>query len=139
MVRGTLVPVLRSVRIAKRAIDFLGAAAGMALTAPLMPVIAAAIYLDSPGPIFYSQRRAGSLRATTVENGVRRLHFAEFTMHKFRTMSVNAEANTGVVIASANDSRVTRVGTFLRKSRPADLPQFSAVLRGQMSIVRARP
>ncbi len=131
--------MLRSVRFAKRAIDFIGAAAGLAITAPLMPVIAAAIYLDSPGPIFYRQRRAGSLRATTVENGIRRLHFDEFMMHKFRTMGVNAEAKTGVVIAGADDPRITRVGRFLRKSRLDELPQFWDVLRGKMSLVGPRP
>jgi lipopolysaccharide/colanic/teichoic acid biosynthesis glycosyltransferase len=61
--------MLRSVRIAKRAIDMLGGAVGLALTAPLMPVIAAAIYLDSPGPILFRQRRAGSLKQISSENG----------------------------------------------------------------------
>jgi lipopolysaccharide/colanic/teichoic acid biosynthesis glycosyltransferase len=131
--------VLRSVRFAKRAIDVAGAALGLVLTAPLMPVIAAAIYLDSPGPVFYRQRRAGSLRSTSVENGVRRLRFDEFTMHKFRTMAVNAEAKTGVVVAGADDPRITRIGRFLRKSRLDELPQFWDVLRGAMSLVGPRP
>ncbi len=134
-----MIHVLRSVRLAKRAIDFIGAAAGLALTGPLMPFIAAAIYIDSPGPVFYRQRRAGSLRAATVENGIRRLHFDEFMMHKFRTMAVNAEAKTGIVVAGANDPRVTRVGKFLRKSRLDELPQFWDVLRGKMSLVGPRP
>jgi lipopolysaccharide/colanic/teichoic acid biosynthesis glycosyltransferase len=131
--------VLRSVRFAKRAIDVAGAALGLAITAPLMPIIAAAIYIDSPGPVFYRQRRAGSLRSSKVENGVRRLRFDEFMMHKFRTMAVNAEAKTGIVVAGANDPRVTRVGKFLRKSRLDELPQFWDVLRGQMSLVGPRP
>jgi lipopolysaccharide/colanic/teichoic acid biosynthesis glycosyltransferase len=131
--------VLRSVRLAKRAIDVAGAALGLMITAPLMPVIAAAIYLDSPGPVFYRQRRAGSLRSSNVENGVRKLRFDEFTMHKFRTMAINAEAKTGVVVAGADDPRVTRVGKFLRKSRLDELPQFWDVLRGQMSLVGPRP
>jgi lipopolysaccharide/colanic/teichoic acid biosynthesis glycosyltransferase len=131
--------MLRSVRLVKRAIDVAGAAAGLMLTAPLMPVIAAAIYLDSPGPIFYRQRRAGSLRAVSTSNGVRRLHFNEFMMTKFRTMSTDAEKGTGAVIAGANDPRVTRVGRFLRKSRLDELPQFWDVLRGEMSIVGPRP
>ncbi len=134
-----MIHVLRSVRFAKRAIDVLGSAAGLALTVPLMPFIAAAIYIDSPGPVFYRQRRAGSLLATTVENGVRRLHFDEFEMHKFRTMAVNAEAKTGIVVAGANDPRVTRVGRFLRKSRLDELPQFWDVMRGKMSLVGPRP
>ncbi len=131
--------MLRSVRLVKRAIDVAGAAAGLMLTAPLMPVIAAAIYIDSPGPIFYRQRRAGSLRAVSTSNGVRRLHFNEFMMTKFRTMSTDAEKGTGAVIAGANDPRVTRVGRFLRKSRLDELPQFWDVLRGEMSIVGPRP
>jgi lipopolysaccharide/colanic/teichoic acid biosynthesis glycosyltransferase len=131
--------VLRSVRFAKRAIDLAGAAVGLAITAPLMPLIAAAIYIDSPGPVFYRQRRAGSLKTSTVENGHKRLQFEEFTMHKFRTMEVNAEAKTGIVVAGANDPRVTRVGKFLRKSRLDELPQFWDVLRGEMSLVGPRP
>ncbi|HEX3866075.1 MAG TPA: sugar transferase [Gemmatimonadaceae bacterium] len=131
--------MLRSVRLAKRAIDVAGAAVGMVLTAPLMPLIAAAIYIDSPGPVFYKQRRAGSLRAISVENGVRRLHFEEFMMHKFRTMKVDAEAKTGVVVAGADDPRITAVGKFLRKSRLDELPQFWDVIRGAMSLVGPRP
>ena len=131
--------VLRSVRIAKRAIDVAGAAVGLVLSAPLMPIIAAAIYIDSPGPVFFRQRRAGSLRAVKTENGKRQFQFDEFEMHKFRTMVPNAEAKTGVVIAGANDARITRVGKFLRKSRLDELPQFWDVLRGKMSLVGPRP
>ncbi|MBP9085849.1 MAG: sugar transferase [Kofleriaceae bacterium] len=131
--------MLRSVRLVKRAIDVAGAAAGLMLTAPLMPLIAAAIYVDSPGPIFYRQRRAGSLRAVSTSNGVRRLHFNEFMMTKFRTMRMDAEKGTGAVIADADDPRITKVGKFLRKSRLDELPQFWDVLRGEMSIVGPRP
>jgi lipopolysaccharide/colanic/teichoic acid biosynthesis glycosyltransferase len=131
--------MLRSVRFAKRAIDVLGAAVGLAMTAPLMPVIAAAIYLDSPGPILFRQRRAGSLRATSNHNGVKHLQFDEFEMHKFRTMVNDAERKTGVVVAGADDPRITRVGKFLRKSRLDELPQFWDVLRGKMSLVGPRP
>lgn len=126
-------------QLAKRAIDVLGAAVGLAVTAPLMPLIAAAIYMDSPGPIFYRQRRAGSLKGISNSNGVKRLTFEEFHMHKFRTMVPDAEAKTGVVVAGADDPRITRVGRFLRKSRLDELPQFWDVLRGKMSIVGPRP
>ena len=136
MIRSAM---LRSVRIAKRAIDVFGAAIGLALTAPLIPVIAAAIYLDSPGPILFRQRRAGSLREVSTDHGVRRLRFDEFDMHKFRTMITDAEAKTGVVVAGADDPRITRVGRFLRKSRLDELPQFWDVLRGKMSLVGPRP
>jgi lipopolysaccharide/colanic/teichoic acid biosynthesis glycosyltransferase len=131
--------MLRSVRIAKRAIDMLGAAVGLAITAPLLPVIAAAIYIDSPGPILFRQRRAGSLKQTSNENGHKKLVFDEFHMHKFRTMIPDAEAKTGVVVAGADDARITRVGRFLRKSRLDELPQFWDVLRGKMSLVGPRP
>jgi lipopolysaccharide/colanic/teichoic acid biosynthesis glycosyltransferase len=129
----------RSVRFAKRAIDILGGAVGLIVTAPLMPVIAAAVYLDSPGPILFRQRRAGSLKKISNENGIKKLQFEEFDMHKFRTMIPNAEAKTGVVVAGADDPRITRVGKFLRKSRLDELPQFWDVLRGKMSLVGPRP
>ena len=117
----------------------MGGALGLIVSAPLMPMIAAAIYLESPGPVFFRQRRAGSLKKITNENGIKKLQFEEFEMHKFRTMVPNAEAKTGVVIAGANDSRITRVGKFLRKSRLDELPQFWDVLRGKMSLVGPRP
>lgn len=109
------------------------------MTAPLFPVIAAAVAIDSPGPVFYRQRRAGTLRAVTVENGVRRFKFNEFYMHKFRTMRTDAEKATGAVLASKDDPRVTRVGRFLRKSRLDEIPQLVDVLRGTMSLVGPRP
>jgi lipopolysaccharide/colanic/teichoic acid biosynthesis glycosyltransferase len=131
--------MLAAVRVAKRAIDVAGAALGLAITAPVLPIIAAAIYFDSPGPILYRQRRAGGLKEITHDHGIRRLQFDEFHMHKFRTMIPNAEAKTGVVVAGADDPRITRVGKFLRKSRLDELPQFWDVLRGKMSLVGPRP
>ncbi len=129
----------RPVQLAKRAIDILGATVGLVLTAPLMPIIAAAIYIDSPGRVMFKQRRAGSLKKVTLNNGVRTYEFEEFEMHKFRTMIPDAEKFTGVVIAGADDPRITRVGKFLRKSRLDELPQFWDVLRGKMSLVGPRP
>ena len=131
--------MLRSVRIAKRAIDVMGAAVGLAITAPLLPVIAAAIYLDSPGPILFRQRRAGSLKSGSTNGHQGKLEFEQFDMHKFRTMIPDAEAKTGIVVAGADDPRVTKVGRFLRKSRLDELPQFWDVLRGKMSLVGPRP
>jgi lipopolysaccharide/colanic/teichoic acid biosynthesis glycosyltransferase len=128
-----------SVRFAKRAIDIMGGAVGLIVTAPLMPIIAAAVYIDSPGPILFRQRRAGSLKKISNEGGIKKLQFDEFHMHKFRTMIPNAEAKTGVVVAGADDPRITRVGKFLRKSRLDELPQFWDVLRGKMSLVGPRP
>ncbi|CAN5912081.1 sugar transferase [soil metagenome] len=129
----------RTVAFAKRAIDLVGAAVGLAITAPLFPLIAAAIYIDSPGPVMFRQRRAGRLRTVTRDNGVRLYHFDEFEMHKFRTMIPNAEAKTGVVVAGQDDPRITKIGRFLRKSRLDELPQFWDVLRGKMSLVGPRP
>ncbi|HWO22026.1 MAG TPA: sugar transferase [Kofleriaceae bacterium] len=131
--------MLRSVRLAKRTIDIVGSALGLMLTAPLMPVIAAAIYIESPGPVLFRQRRAGSLKSIHNENGIKKLQFEEFDMHKFRTMIPDAERKTGVVVAGADDPRITRVGKFLRKSRLDELPQFWDVLRGKMSLVGPRP
>jgi lipopolysaccharide/colanic/teichoic acid biosynthesis glycosyltransferase len=125
------------VRIAKRALDLVGAAAGLALTAPLFPVISAAIYLDSPGPLLYRQKRAGMLLG---HNGARgRFHFVEFEMFKFRTMTPDAERRTGAVLATQDDPRVTRIGRLLRRTRLDELPQFFNVLRGDMSLVGPRP
>ena len=131
--------MLRSVRFVKRAIDIAGAAVGLVLTAPLMPLIAAAIYMESPGPVFFRQRRAGSLKSVSSTGGKKHLTFHEFEMHKFRTMIMDAERHTGVVIAGADDPRITKVGKFLRKSRLDELPQFWDVLRGKMSLVGPRP
>ena len=131
--------MLRSVRFAKRAIDVIGGAVGLALTAPLMPIIAAAIYIESPGPVMFRQRRAGSLKTVDNTGGVKKLQFEEFEMHKFRTMIPDAEKHTGVVVAGADDPRITKVGKFLRKSRLDELPQFWDVLRGKMSLVGPRP
>jgi lipopolysaccharide/colanic/teichoic acid biosynthesis glycosyltransferase len=131
--------VLRSVRLAKRTIDVVGSALGLMLTAPLMPIIAAAIYIESPGPVLFRQRRAGSLKSIRNENGIKRLSFDEFDMHKFRTMIPDAERKTGVIVAGADDPRITKVGKSLRKSRLDELPQFWDVLRGKMSLVGPRP
>lgn len=129
-----------SVRIAKRAIDIAGSLAGMALAAPVAPVIMGAIYMDSPGPIFYRQRRAGRLRSVRVEDGGRRVfEFETFYMTKFRTMRTDAEKFTGAVLAQKNDPRITRVGRVLRKTRLDELPQLWDCLRGAMSIVGPRP
>jgi lipopolysaccharide/colanic/teichoic acid biosynthesis glycosyltransferase len=111
----------------------------IAATLPLYPVIAAAIYIESPGPIFYTQRRAGMLIGTEVRDGVAYPRFIEFNMRKFRSMRVDAEKFTGAVLAQENDPRITRVGRFLRKTRLDELPQLFNVLKGEMSLVGPRP
>ncbi len=124
-----------SVTIAKRTFDLAGALAGLALTLPLYPVIALAIRVDSRGPIFFKQKRACGLQYADAYGA----RFKEFEMLKFRTMCNDAEARTGAVFSSANDSRVTRVGSFLRKTRLDEIPQFLNVLRGEMSLIGPRP
>ncbi|WP_437678034.1 sugar transferase [Sorangium sp. So ce131] len=127
------------VRVAKRAIDIAGSLVGLTLTLPLYPLIGAAVYLESPGPIFYMQRRAGMLLGTEVRDGVSYPRFVEFHMRKFRTMRVDAEKMTGPVLAQQDDPRITRVGRFLRKTRLDEIPQFWSVLMGDMSLVGPRP
>ena len=111
----------------KRALDVLAAALGLLLAAPLMALVAVAIKLTSPGPVFYHQQRVGQ-------------HGRIFTVHKFRSMKTDAEAATGPVWASKEgDPRVTAVGYFLRRSRFDELPQLWNVLKGDMSFVGPRP
>ncbi len=126
----------RGVRIAKRALDLAVATVGLALSLPLYPLIGALIYLASPGPIFYRQRRAGQLLGAGAGS---RSRFCEFQMLKFRTMRPDAEAATGVVLAGEDDPRVTWVGRFLRKTRLDELPQFWNVVKGEMSVIGPRP
>lgn len=127
------------VRIAKRTIDVLFSAIGLVLVAPLFPLVALAIKLDSKGPVFYRQRRAGALLGVERREGRQYLTFDEFDMWKFRTMCDDAERKTGMVIAQKGDPRVTRVGAWLRKTRLDELPQLWCVLRGHMSLVGPRP
>ena len=95
--------------------------------APLMALAAVAIRLTSPGPVLYHQARVG-------KNG----HV--FTVHKFRSMRVDAEAATGPVWASKHgDPRVTPIGRFLRRARLDELPQLWNVLKGDMSFVGPAP
>jgi lipopolysaccharide/colanic/teichoic acid biosynthesis glycosyltransferase len=126
----------RTVRVAKRTLDLLLASIGIFLGAPVFALIALVIYFDSGGPILYRQRRAAALLG---RNAAGKPQFAEFSMLKFRTMRVDAEAKTGVVLAGENDPRVTRVGRFLRKTRLDELPQLWNVLRGDMSVIGPRP
>lgn len=124
-----------AVRIIKRFIDLSAGLVGLVLTVPLYPLLAAIIYLDSPGPVFFRQRRAGRLLG---HNG-RGYEFVEFNMYKFRTMRPDAEKLTGAVIAAEGDPRVTRIGRFLRKSRLDEIPQLWNVVNGTMSLVGPRP
>jgi exopolysaccharide biosynthesis polyprenyl glycosylphosphotransferase len=110
---------------AKRLSDIVLAGAGLVFLCLALPFIAAAIYLDSPGPILYAQERVG-------KGG--RL----FRMYKFRSMIPDAEDN-GAVWAQPNDARITTVGRLLRKTHVDEFPQFLNILRGEMSVVGPRP
>ena len=129
----------RSVVVTKRLIDVVASAVGLGVTLPLFPAIAIAIKLDSEGPVFFKQVRAGRLLAHRDGGNDSTPRCEIFTLIKFRTMGVDAEKKTGAVLAQKNDPRVTRVGKFLRKTRIDELPQLWNVLRGDMSLVGPRP
>jgi len=93
---------------------------------PVMFLISLLIKLTSPGPVLYKQQRVG-------KDG------KIFTLYKFRTMVKDAERQLGPVLATENDSRVTKVGRFLRDTRLDEIPQLLNVILGQMSLVGPRP
>jgi sugar transferase (PEP-CTERM system associated) len=113
-------------RTLKRIFDVLISSLLLLVTAPIMFVAAVAIRLDSRGPVIYRQERVG-------------LHGRSFTCLKFRSMVVDAERDGVARWASRNDSRVTRVGRFIRDTRIDELPQLFSVLKGDMSMVGPRP
>jgi lipopolysaccharide/colanic/teichoic acid biosynthesis glycosyltransferase len=135
----------------KRAFDVTLAFVGLLVLLPIFGLVALAIRLDSPGPILYAQIRVGMNRRRGAKgNGTRNGHTSAerreragygqpFKIYKFRSMVTDAEKNTGPVWAAKSDSRITRVGAFLRKTRLDETPQLWNVLRGDMSIVGPRP
>ena len=110
----------------KRAVDLVGAGAGLALAAPLIGLAALAIKLDDGGPVFYRQRRVG-------------LDGAEFDLIKLRTMIPGAEAQGAGWAVDYADPRITRAGRVLRRLSIDELPQLWNVLNGEMSLVGPRP
>lgn len=110
---------------AKRVFDMLAAGTGLLLLLPLLLLIAAAIRLDSPGPVLFRQRRTGR-------------HEKPFAILKFRSMRV-LEDGERIVQAVEGDARISRVGRTLRKTGLDELPQLLNVLRGEMSLVGPRP
>jgi exopolysaccharide biosynthesis polyprenyl glycosylphosphotransferase len=136
-----LVPIVelrrpRGARIAKRAIDVIGAGVGLAFAAPIMLLVAVALRLSSRGPVIFTQERCGL--------GGRRFRF-----FKFRTMVEDAEDQRaslghlnemrGPMFKISRDPRITRLGAILRKTSLDELPQLWNVLRGEMSLVGPRP
>ena len=109
----------------KRLFDLLGASLALLLLSPLMLAIAAAIRLDSRGPVFFRQQRVGR-------------HGVLFRIHKFRSMVADAPLR-GPALTVGADARITRVGHWLRRTRLDELPQLIDVLAGHMSLVGPRP
>ncbi|HEU5310990.1 MAG TPA: sugar transferase [Candidatus Eisenbacteria bacterium] len=131
----------------KRTIDIIGSGVGLFILMPVFVILAIAIKIDSPGPVFYVQERIGKNRRRARRDDPsqgpcrrRQDTFGRpFKIYKLRSMVVNAEKNTGPVWAAASDSRITRMGGFLRKTRLDETPQLWNVLRGDMSLVGPRP
>ena len=114
------------IRILKKILDVVCSLALLTICLPLFPLIALAIKLDSPGPVFYFQKRVG-------------LNGKPFTIYKFRSMGPDSEGDSGPSWATENDPRVTRFGMFMRRTRMDELPQLLNVLKGDMSFIGPRP
>ncbi|WMJ85804.1 sugar transferase [Anaerocolumna sp. MB42-C2] len=122
--------------VVKRMIDIIGAITGILITGVLTLIVAPAILMESPGPIFFSQTRIG-------KNGRR------FKIYKFRSMYPDAEERKAALLAQnemqgymfklSEDPRITKVGRFIRKTSIDEFPQFINVLTGDMSLVGTRP
>lgn len=113
-------------RFTKRIIDLLISLTLLTVLLPLIIVVAIIIKMDSQGPILFSQERIGQKRK-------------RYMVHKFRSMRSDAEKGTGPVWAKDNDDRITRFGSFMRKTRVDEIPQLWNVLKGEMSFVGPRP
>lgn len=107
----------------KRVFDFMASIAGLVLLGPVFLVVSVAIWRHDRGPVFFRQERVG-------KDGV------TFRIHKFRSMKVT---NSGSLVTSSNDDRITPVGHFLRASKLDELPQLIDVAIGNMSLVGPRP
>jgi sugar transferase (PEP-CTERM system associated) len=114
------------IRFCKRSLDIMFSIVGIIFILPILPLIALAIKLESPGDILFSQIRVG-------ENG------RDFKIYKFRSMYQHAEDSCGAVWSGKDDPRITRVGKFLRKTRLDEIPQLFNVLVGDMAFVGPRP
>lgn len=135
--RTCWVAVVRGTYLLKRLLDIVGSALLMLVLSPVLTLIAAAIKLESEGPVFFKQTRVG--------------RYGEyFTMWKFRSMYIDAEARKqalmnsnemsgGVIFKMKNDPRITRIGRFIRRASIDELPQLWNVFVGDMSLVGPRP
>lgn len=109
----------------KRPLDVFFSSIGLIVLLPFFAVVATLIKMDSPGPIFFVQRRVGR-------------NFKPFNLYKFRTMVIDAPKK-GLPVTAGGDPRITRIGRYLRKSKVDELPQLINVLKGDMSLVGPRP
>lgn len=121
---GSLLPPA-GYMLVKRLLDILCVLAALPFALPLMLLTAIAIRLESAGSVLFVQNRVGQ--------GGR-----EFKIYKFRSMRTDSEQN-GAQLAQVGDSRITRVGSFIRKTRLDELPQFFNILKGDMSLIGPRP
>src|SRR5690554_49717 len=111
----------------KRLIDLVGSGIGLIIISPFLIIIALLIKTTSTGPVFFTQERLG-------KNG------RVFKIIKFRTMVVNAEKlGDGLRVKDNSDSRITKIGRFLRSTSLDELPQLINVIKGEMSLVGPRP
>ena len=110
----------------KRVLDIVASVCGLIICSPIFLAVAIAIKIQDGGPVFYRQKRLT-------------LNGKPFYLTKFRSMVVNAESATGAVLAGKSDSRITKVGAFLRATRIDELPQLLNILNGDMTLVGPRP
>lgn len=113
-------------RHVKRAADFVAAALGVLVASPVLVLTALAVKLESPGPVIFKQKRLG-------------YKGKPFDIYKFRSMVVGAEKTGTGVYSFKNDSRVTKVGRFIRATSIDELPQLFNILKGDMSLIGPRP
>ncbi len=149
---AAVVPAARS-EVVNRAVNVIIAGIALLLLAPVCVLVAVLVKLTSPGPVFYTQTRvgldrrwrnvppagAGGDEAGDDDRRLEDLGGQPFTILKFRSMRVDAEAAGQAVWATKHDPRITPVGRLLRKTRLDEVPQLINVLRGEMNIVGPRP
>jgi lipopolysaccharide/colanic/teichoic acid biosynthesis glycosyltransferase len=159
--RATSIPVTREPEVATerrvrprersegamRALNVAIAGTALVAVAPVMLLFAALVKLTSTGPIFYSQtrvgedrrRRSGTATAHLYDRRARDVGGRPFAIYKFRSMTTDAEKQSGAVWAVKGDPRVTPIGRIMRLTRVDELPQLLNVLKGDMNIVGPRP
>ena len=113
-------------KFGKRLLDIVLSALGIVVLLPVYILIAVAIELDDPGPVFFRQKRVG-------------IHKTHFQIMKFRTMKVNTPKDTPTHLPANPEQYITRVGRVLRKTSLDELPQIFQIFTGKMSVIGPRP